>query len=109
MCGISGVFNLQSGEPVSQDLMVQMTNLISHRGPDESGIYLDGPVGFGSTRLSIIDLSNGHQPMSNEKEDVWIVFNGEIWNYKTLRKDLFRKANWFGPITVQKTIINANE
>ncbi|HYT41988.1 MAG TPA: hypothetical protein VEP90_06560, partial [Methylomirabilota bacterium] len=51
-----------------------MTDLISHRGPDESGMYLDGPVGLGCTRLSIIDLSNGHQPMSNETGDIWIVF-----------------------------------
>jgi asparagine synthase (glutamine-hydrolysing) len=109
MCGICGVFNLQSGEPVSQDLMVQMTNLISHRGPDESGIYLDGPVGLGSTRLSIIDLSNGHQPMSNEKGDVWIVFNGEIWNYKTLRKELLQKGHLFRTNSDTETIIHAYE
>src|SRR5438128_213431 len=109
MCGICGVFNLQSGEPVSQDLMVQMTNLISHRGPDESGIYLDGPVGLGSTRLSIIDLSNGHQPMSNETGDIWIVFNGEIWNYKALHKEFLEKGHRFRTNSDTETIIHAYE
>ena len=88
MCGICGVYNVQSGEPVSQELVEQMTRLIAHRGPDDSGVYLDGKVGLGVVRLSIIDLSGGHQPMSNETGDIWIVFNGEIWNYKTLRKEL---------------------
>jgi asparagine synthase (glutamine-hydrolysing) len=109
MCGICGVFNLQSGEPVSRDLLAQMTDLISHRGPDESGIYLDGPVGLGSTRLSIIDLSNGHQPMSNEKGDIWIVFNGEIWNYQALRKELLEKGHQFRTHSDTETIIHAYE
>ncbi len=107
MCGICGVFNLQSGEPVSHDLIAQMTDLISHRGPDESGMYLDGPVGLGSTRLSIIDLSNGHQPMSNETGDIWIVFNGEIWNYKALRKEFLEKGHRFRTNSDTETIIHA--
>src|SRR6266702_85502 len=109
MCGICGVFNLQSGEPVSRDLIAQMTDLISHRGPDESGMYLDGPVGLGSTRLSIIDLSNGHQPISNETGDVWIVFNGEIWNYKALRKEFLEKGHRFRTNSDTETIIHAYE
>ncbi len=109
MCGICGVFNLQSGEPVSRDLIAQMTDLISHRGPDESGMYLNGPVGLGSTRLSIIDLSNGHQPMSNETGDVWIVFNGEIWNYKALRKEFLEKGHRFRTNSDTETIIHAYE
>lgn len=109
MCGICGVFNQQSGEPVSRDIIAQMANLISHRGPDESGIYLDGPVGLGSQRLSIIDLSNGHQPMSNEKGDIWIVFNGEIWNYKALRKEFLEKGHRFRTNSDTETIIHAYE
>ena len=109
MCGICGVYNLQSGEPVSRELMEQMTGLITHRGPDESGIYLEGPVGLGSTRLSIIDLSGGHQPMSNETGDIWIVFNGEIWNYKTLRKELLEKGHQFRTNSDTETIIHAYE
>src|SRR5438067_37077 len=109
MCGICGVCNLQSGEPVSRDLIAQMTDFIGHRGPDESGIYLDGSVGLGSTRLSIIDLGNGHQPMSNVTGDIWIVFNGEIWNYKSLRKEFLEKGHQFRTNSDTETIIHAYE
>ena len=109
MCGICGMFNGQSGEPVSRELMEHMTSLISHRGPDESGIYLDGAVGLGSTRLSIIDLGGGHQPMSNETGDIWLVFNGEIWNYRLLRKELIEKGHHFRTNSDTETIIHAYE
>ncbi len=109
MCGICGVYNVQSGEPVSQGLVEQMTRLISHRGPDDSGVYLDGEVGLGVVRLSIIDLSGGHQPMSNETGDIWIVFNGEIWNYKTLRKELIEKGHHFRTNSDTETIVHAYE
>ncbi|MFL5624906.1 MAG: asparagine synthetase B, partial [Ktedonobacteraceae bacterium] len=72
-----------------------MTRRISHRGPDDNGIYLDGNIGLGFARLSIIDLDGGHQPMSNETGDIWVVFNGEIWNYKILRKELIRQGHQF--------------
>ena len=62
-----------------------MTDVIRHRGPDDEGIYTDGPCGIGMRRLSIIDLSTGHQPISNEDGSVWVVFNGEIYNYQELR------------------------
>jgi len=109
MCGICGVYNVRSGEPVSQELVEQMTRLIAHRGPDDSGVYLDGKVGLGVVRLSIIDLSGGHQPMSNETGDIWIVFNGEIWNYKTLRKELIEKGHHFRTNSDTETIIHAYE
>jgi asparagine synthase (glutamine-hydrolysing) len=109
MCGICGVYNAQSREPVSPQLIEQMTYLIVHRGPDDSGSYLDGPVGLGFTRLSIIDLSGGHQPMCNETGEVWIVFNGEIWNYKTLRKELIEKGHQFRTSSDTETIIHAYE
>jgi asparagine synthase (glutamine-hydrolysing) len=109
MCGICGVFNAQSSEPVSQQLIERMTGSISHRGPDDSGAYLDGPVGLGFARLSIIDLSGGHQPMSNETGDVWLVFNGEIWNYKELRKELLEKGHQFRTNSDTETIIHAYE
>ncbi len=109
MCGICGVFNVQSGEPVSRQLIDQMTQLISHRGPDDRGIYLDGNLGFGFARLSIIDLSGGHQPMCNETGDIWIVFNGEIWNYKLLRKELVEKGHIFRSNADTETIIHAYE
>src|SRR5579875_1716668 len=109
MCGICGVFNVQNGEPVSRQLIDQMTQLISHRGPDDRGIYLDGNLGFGFARLSIIDLSGGHQPMCNETGDIWIVFNGEIWNYKLLRKELVEKGHIFRSNADTETIIHAYE
>ncbi|HEX4714862.1 MAG TPA: asparagine synthase (glutamine-hydrolyzing), partial [Ktedonobacteraceae bacterium] len=86
-----------------------MNILISHRGPDDSGIYLYGPLGIGSTRLSIIDLSGGHQPLANETGDIWIVFNGEIWNYKTLRAELIEKGHRFRTNSDTETIIHAYE
>src|SRR5258707_13042200 len=109
MCGICGVYNRRSREPVSQELIERMTHLISHRGPDDSGVYLDADVGLGFARLSIIDLSGGHQPMSNETGDIWIVFNGEIWNYKALRKELIEKGHRFRTTSDTETIVHAYE
>ena len=109
MCGICGIYNVQSGEPVSQELVEQMTGLISHRGPDDCGAYLEGNVGLGFARLSIIDLSGGHQPMCNETRDIWIVFNGEIWNYKALRAELIAKGHQFRTNSDTETIIHAYE
>ncbi len=109
MCGICGICNARSGEPVSSELIERMTGLISHRGPDDSGVLLDGSTGLGFTRLSIIDLSGGHQPLSNETGDVWIVFNGEIWNYKGLRKDLIEKGHRFRTNSDTETIVHAYE
>ncbi len=109
MCGICGIYNAQNGEPVSAELLAHMTNSISHRGPDDSGSYLDGPIGLGFARLSIIDLSGGHQPMSNETGDIWLVFNGEIWNYKELRKELLEKGHQFRTNSDTETIVHAYE
>jgi asparagine synthase (glutamine-hydrolysing) len=109
MCGICGVYNIQSNEPVSQQLIEHMTSQIFHRGPDDSGAYFDGNLGLGFARLSIIDLSGGHQPMSNETGDVWVVFNGEIWNYKELRKQLLEKGHQFRTNSDTETIVHAYE
>src|SRR5437660_4014681 len=109
MCGICGVYNLHSGEIASPELIDQMTRLISHRGPDEQGTYFDGNLGLGFARLSIIDLSGGHQPMCNETGDIWLVFNGEIWNYKELRKDFLEKGHQFRTNSDTETIIHAYE
>ncbi len=86
MCGIAG-FLLRNGEAQVSDVRA-MSDVIRHRGPDDEGIYTDGPCGIGMRRLSIIDLSTGHQPISNEDGSVWVVFNGEIYNYQELRQDL---------------------
>src|SRR3989338_907412 len=87
MCGICGVLD-KSGKPVNRDLLQKMARTLRHRGPDEEGYQTIGPVGLGFQRLSIIDLQGGRQPMSNEDDTLWIVFNGEIYNFQSLRKGL---------------------
>ncbi len=109
MCGICGIYNASSGEPASQAVLERMTRSIAHRGPDDSGFYRDGALGLGFARLSIIDLSGGHQPMSNETGDVWLVFNGEIWNYRKLRGELQAKGHLFRTQSDSETIIHAYE
>jgi len=88
MCGICGRFNFDRQESVDRREIEAMAKTIRHRGPDDDGYYLGGPVGLGFRRLSIIDLSGGHQPMSDQEETVWVVFNGEIYNFLELRKEL---------------------
>src|SRR5437667_698973 len=88
MCGIAGQFNFERREPVERDTIVRMARSIAHRGPDDEGFFIAGPVGLGFRRLSIIDLAGGHQPMSDAEETVWVIFNGEIYNYKELRAEL---------------------
>jgi asparagine synthase (glutamine-hydrolysing) len=89
MCGIAGKYNYGSGEPVDAALVRGMCDRIAHRGPDDAGVHVDGPVGLGHRRLSIIDLSAlGHQPMASADQRFWITFNGEIYNFLSLRKDL---------------------
>jgi asparagine synthase (glutamine-hydrolysing) len=88
MCGICGQFNFQHGEPVYPETIRRMANSIVHRGPDDEGFYLAGPLGLGFRRLSIIDLAGGHQPMSDSEQKVWVVFNGEIYNFPELRAQL---------------------
>lgn len=79
MCGIAGYLSLDH-DPVDGEVLDRMVATIRHRGPDESGTFVEGPVALGSTRLSIIDLTTRHQPISNEDGSVWIVYNGEIFN-----------------------------
>lgn len=96
MCGIAGIFNYHSSkEPSSERNVKSMLSMIHHRGPDESGVYLDKNMGIGSVRLSIIDLSSGQQPMSDQTERYWIVYNGEIFNYPELKSELKKKGVHF--------------
>jgi len=93
MCGIAGIFNYHSDkEPSSEMNVKKMLSMIHHRGPDESGVYLDKNLGIGSVRLSIIDLSSGQQPMCDDTGRYWIVYNGEIFNYPELKADLLKKG-----------------
>jgi asparagine synthase (glutamine-hydrolysing) len=88
MCGICGQLNFGNLEPVHRRDIERMVKSLLHRGPDDEGYYLSGPLGFGFRRLSIIDLVSGHQPMSDSEQSVWVVFNGEIYNFVELRREL---------------------
>ena len=95
MCGIAGIIDFKSDKSPDRELLSRMIGLIGHRGPDATGIHVDGPSGLAHARLSIIDLSGGDQPIYNEDRSIWIVFNGEIFNYPELRADLVEKGHRF--------------
>jgi asparagine synthase (glutamine-hydrolysing) len=95
MCGICGQFNFARNESVEPATIRRMTGTIVHRGPDDEGYFISGPVGLGFRRLSIIDLAGGHQPMSDAEETVWVIFNGEIYNFKELRAELEEQGHRF--------------
>jgi asparagine synthase (glutamine-hydrolysing) len=110
MCGIAGILNLAAGSlPVEKKPLELMIASLRHRGPDESGIYLDDHIGLAQSRLSIIDLSGGSQPMCNEDKTLWIVFNGEIFNYKELFPELIGKGHHFTTQSDTETILHAYE
>ncbi len=88
MCGICGQYNYKSSTPVVKETIERMTKTLVHRGPDDEGFYMSGPLAFGFRRLSIIDLQGGHQPMSDRERSVWVVFNGEIYNFPELKEEL---------------------
>ncbi len=109
MCGIAGIVNIKE-KPARIDVLRNMTDIMRHRGPDDEGFYLKGRVGLGHRRLSIIDLSrNGHQPMCNEDETVWITFNGEIYNYKHINGALKAKGHSFRSNCDTETLVHAYE
>lgn len=109
MCGICGIINSDLNHNIDATLLGKMRDILSHRGPDDEGMYVNKNVGLAHRRLSIIDLSSGHQPMSNEDDTIWIVFNGEIYNYLDLREDLARKGHLFRTMSDTETIIHAYE
>lgn len=88
MCGIAGILKLDAAQTVNERVLLQMRETIQHRGPDGAGLMLQGRIGLAHRRLSIIDIGGGHQPMSNMKRDCWITYNGELYNYRTLREEL---------------------
>lgn len=109
MCGICGIVAINTTRPVSRDILLKMVQVMKHRGPDEQGIYNDGRVGLGSCRLSIIDLAGGRQPIPNEDESMWIVFNGEIYNYQGLREYLQKRGHTFRTHTDTEVILHLYE
>ncbi len=109
MCGICGIFLLDPGDGVERPLLERMNRTMNHRGPDDEGYYVSGPVGLGMRRLSIIDLDGGRQPIANEDETIWIVFNGEIYNYPELRSELVAKGHRFRTRSDTEVIVHLYE
>jgi asparagine synthase (glutamine-hydrolysing) len=106
MCGIQGVFYFDSHRLVEKPLLERMLRVAAHRGPDDCGIYRHRNVGLAANRLSIIDIPGGHQPMANDDETVWLVFNGEIYNSAELRRDLIRAGHSFHTSSDTETILH---
>jgi len=106
MCGIAGF--LLNNAAVKPDIRA-MCDVIRHRGPDDEGFLEDGECTLGMRRLSIIELSTGHQPLSNEDGSVWVVFNGEIYNYRSLRQDLAARGHRFATNSDTETLVHLYE
>jgi len=108
MCGICGIYNFD-GQMVDKELLQKMNNTLIHRGPDGEGYFIDSNIGLGHRRLSIIDLEGGKQPMGNEDGSIQVVFNGEIYNFLELKKDLEGKGYHFRTRSDTETIIYGYE
>ena len=109
MCGIVGLLNLNSDPQTDPKLVRTMATQLAHRGQDDEGMYIDGPVAFGFRRLSIIDVDGGHQPLANEDHTIWCMLNGEIYNFVELRQTLRSKGHQFRTKGDTETIVHAYE
>jgi asparagine synthase (glutamine-hydrolysing) len=109
MCGIVGILNLEERPAADLELLRRMLGTLRHRGPDEFGIYRDRWVGLGNARLSILDLSSGQQPISNEEGTLWIVYNGEVFNFVELRPELEARGHRFSTNTDTEVILHLYE
>ncbi|MCC7264391.1 MAG: asparagine synthase (glutamine-hydrolyzing) [Candidatus Latescibacteria bacterium] len=109
MCGIIGKVHAEQGRPVEEALLRSMCAAIRHRGPDDEGVYRAGSVGLGMRRLKVIDLEGGHQPMANEEGWLWLVFNGEIYNYLQLRQELEAQGHVFRTHSDTETLLHLYE
>lgn len=106
MCGIVGRLNFNKGNQVSEKIIREMTQTLGHRGPDDQGIFVNGNIGLGHVRLSIIDLSSGdHQPMSDNEKKIWITFDGKIYNFLDIKKELEKEGIQFRSRTDTEVII----
>ena len=109
MCGICGIFFSDRNDRVESAVLSDMNRRIVHRGPDDEGLFVEDNVGLAMRRLSIIDVKAGHQPLCNETQDVWIVYNGEIYNHAELRPDLERKGHRYRTRSDTETIVHLYE
>jgi asparagine synthase (glutamine-hydrolysing) len=108
MCGVYGILDLSQRQPRAE-LLARMAGVTVHRGPDDEGVHSDGPMLMGMRRLSIIDLDSGHQPISNEDGSVWVVCNGEIYNFRELRAELQQKGHRFQTGSDTEVIVHLYE
>src|SRR3990172_8410785 len=106
MCGICGIV---SPEPITEGLLRSMCKVLTHRGPDDEGIYLGKGIGVGHRRLSIIDLESGRQPIHNEDKSIRLVFNGEVYNFRELREDLEKSGHRFYTRTDTEVVVHLYE
>src|SRR5687768_28227 len=107
MCGIAGILNYSAAP--DEAIVRRMLGMIRHRGPDEFGIYLGRDVALGNARLSIVDLAGGQQPIGNEDGTMWIVYNGEVFNYVELRAELESRGHRFSTNTDTEVILHLYE
>ncbi len=109
MCGICGIYNFSQNVPFLKDQIKKMCQTLIHRGPDDEGYYFDDKVALGMRRLAIIDLVTGHQPIHNENKTIWVILNGEIYNFPELRKKLIEKGHKFYTNSDTETIVHLYE
>jgi asparagine synthase (glutamine-hydrolysing) len=109
MCGITGRFSTSKNNHTEKSLFLKMIQCLHHRGPDDYGVYVDNQVGLAQSRLSIIDLAGGKQPIHNEDKSIWIIFNGEIFNYVELGDVLLKKGHKFYTKSDTEIIVHAYE
>ncbi len=109
MCGICGIFNTDRSKPVKREALMEMNQQIIHRGPDDDGFFVEGNVGLAMRRLSIIDVQSGHQPLTNEDENFWIVYNGETYNHEQQRAVLKNRGHRYRTHCDTETIVHAYE
>ena len=103
MCGITGIFDLRERRPINRALLEAMNQTQFHRGPDEGGVHLEPGVGLAHRRLSIIDLSSGQQPLFNEDESVVVTYNGEIYNFPELTRELEQAGTASAPTATPRS------
>jgi asparagine synthase (glutamine-hydrolysing) len=109
MCGIAGIVAADRLHPDDRGRAIQMRDIISHRGPDDAGLFVDESAALAHRRLSIVDLAAGHQPLANERDSIWIVFNGEIYNHAEVRRELEASGHHYRTRSDTETIVHAYE
>src|SRR5215210_969114 len=109
MCGIAGIIASDQLHTDERATVIAMRDVISYRGPDDAGVYVDALAGLGHRRLSIVDVGAGHQPLSNEDGSIWIVFNGEIYNHAEVRPELEAAGHRYKTRSDTETIVHAYE